>query len=162
TTQIRDMAVQRRENDLVLGTFGRSIYILDDYSALRDVSADALSREAELFSLRRAYAYDDITFVQSAWGNTTTPNPPIGATFTYSVGSSFTGNLVLTVADDNGKALCRMDVPETAGVNRATWNLRVQPAGAPGGGRGGGGGGAAGGGRGRGGTTMACVDVAAP
>ena len=39
TTQIRDMAIQKRENDLVLGTFGRGVYVLDDYSALREISA---------------------------------------------------------------------------------------------------------------------------
>jgi hypothetical protein len=72
TTQIRDMAVQKRESDLVLGTFGRSAYVLDDYSPLRDVTAEALSHEAELFSMRHAYAYDDLGYVQSAWGNTTT------------------------------------------------------------------------------------------
>ena len=55
--QIRDMDVQKRETDLVLGTFGRSFYVLDDYSALREVSAAALAEEARLFPLRHAYQY---------------------------------------------------------------------------------------------------------
>ncbi len=38
TIQVRDIAVQRRESDLVLGTFGRGLYVLDDYSALRDMT----------------------------------------------------------------------------------------------------------------------------
>ena len=86
TVQIRDMAVQKRESDLVLGTFGRSIYVLDDYSSrFATLTAEALSHEAELFSMRHAYAYDDLGYVQSAWGNTTTRNPPIGAPITYFV-----------------------------------------------------------------------------
>ncbi len=55
--QMRDMVVQKRENDLVLGTFGRGFYVLDDYSALREVSAQALAAEAELFPLRHAYQF---------------------------------------------------------------------------------------------------------
>jgi photosystem II stability/assembly factor-like uncharacterized protein len=157
TVQIRDMAVQKRESDLVLGTFGRSVYILDDYSPLRDVTAEALSHEAELFSLRHAYAYDELGYVQSAWGNTTTRNPPVGAGMTYFVAPNFSGNLVLSVADATGRALCRIDVPETPGVDRVNWNLRVEPMPDPNG-RGGRGGGGGGGGRGRGNAGPMCID----
>jgi photosystem II stability/assembly factor-like uncharacterized protein len=156
TAQIRDLTVQKRESDLVLGTFSRGIYVLDDYSPLREVTPEALAAEAELFPLRRAYEFDELSFIQAAWGNVTTPNPPNGAVFTYHVGPNFSGNLVLTVADDAGKDLCRIDVPEAQGVRRATWNLRVQPAGGGGGGRGGGGGFGRGGGGG-----PACVAVGA-
>jgi hypothetical protein len=98
--------------------------------------------------------------VQSAWGNTTTRNPPIGAPITYFVAPNFSGNLVLNVADGAGKTLCRIDAPETPGVDRVNWNLRVQPAPDPnaGGGRGGGGGGG-GGGRGRGNAGPMCIDA---
>ena len=167
TTQIRDMAVQRRESDLVLGTFGRSAYVLDDYSALREITPASLAREAELYPLRHAYSFTELGYPQAAWGNVATPNPPNGAMFTYSVGGGFTGNLVLSVSDDAGKALCRINVPEAAGIARVNWNLRVEPA-APaggGGGRGGGGGaggGGGGGGRGRGNAGTPCVDVTPP
>ena len=42
TIQVRDVAIQKREGDLVAGTFGRGVYILDDYTALRDVTSQAL------------------------------------------------------------------------------------------------------------------------
>src|SRR5579864_7504580 len=161
TIQVRDIAVERRESDLVLGTYGRSVYILDDYSPLREITGESLSRQAELYPLRRAYAFNELAYPQSAWGNTTTPNPPAGATFTYSVGPSFSGKLALNVADDTGKTVCRMDVPETVGVNRATWNLRVEPPQDPNGRGGRGGGGGGGGGRGRGNAGSPCVDPAA-
>ena len=150
--QIRDMAIQRRESDLVLGTFGRSFYVLDDYSPLREVSAQALAAEAELFPARHAYQFDQLGQADAAWGNTTTPNPPIGAVLTYHVGPNFSGNLVLTIADSQGQQVRRLDVPETPGINRATWNLRGEAAGgAPGGARAGGAGAGGGGGGGRGG-----------
>ena len=56
--QVRDMTVQKRENDLVLATFGRGFYILDDYSALRDITPATLAEDARLFPLRDAYLYN--------------------------------------------------------------------------------------------------------
>ena len=150
TAQVRDMTVQKRENDLVLATFGRGFYILDDYSPLREVSAEALSQEAELFPLRQAYSFNEFGYVEASWGNQTAPNPPVGAVLTYHVAPNFSGNLVLTISDDQGRQVRRIDVPETAGVNRVTWNLRGDPPAAAGGagGRAGGAGAARGGGAG--------------
>ncbi len=55
----------------------------------------------------------------------------MGAQLTYYVAPDFSGNLVLTISDDQGRQVRRIDVPETPGINRATWNLRGDaPAGA--------------------------------
>ena len=56
--QVRDMTVQKRETDLVLATFGRGFYILDDYSALRDISPATLAEDVRLFPLRDAYLHN--------------------------------------------------------------------------------------------------------
>jgi hypothetical protein len=88
----RDLAIQQRENDLVGATFGRSFYVLDDYSPLRTVSNDLLQNGTVLFPVRRTHWYvpkrphscqkpgcvdsqGDAYFVS--------PNPPFGAVFTY-------------------------------------------------------------------------------
>ena len=74
------MTVQKRENDLVLGTFGRGFYVLDDYSPLREPRPpQSLAPEAELFPLRHAYQYERAQQQNAAWGNEATPNPPYGA-----------------------------------------------------------------------------------
>ena len=149
TMQARDLHIQRRENDLVVGTFGRGAYILDDYSALRELTAQTLTEDARLLPLRDTYAYEDLGHPRAAWGNVTTPNPPIGAVFTYTVGKPPEGDarLVLTITDDGGRQIRRLDVSKSAGINRITWNLRGEaPAGEGRGGRGGGRGGAGGGG----------------
>jgi hypothetical protein len=131
--QVRDMTVQRRENDLVLATFGRGFYILDDYSALRDVSAAALAADAALFRLRDAYSYSPTGMapagtagIGSMSGNWTTPNPPFGAVFTYNVSKDMPADakLVLTISDDTGKQVRRIDLEKTAGLRRVVWNLR--------------------------------------
>lgn len=92
TVAVRDIAIQKRENDLVLATFGRSFYILDDYTPLRDLSPAVLSQEARIFPIK-----DALMFVESYPLGTlgskakgfqgedyfTAENPPIGAVFTY-------------------------------------------------------------------------------
>jgi photosystem II stability/assembly factor-like uncharacterized protein len=86
---VRDLAIQKRENDLVLATFGRGIYVLDDYSPLRTIKADTLKTDALTFTSR-----DTLMYVQSsAIGGRgkgsqgeryyTAANPPYGATLTY-------------------------------------------------------------------------------
>ncbi|MFP4093461.1 MAG: glycosyl hydrolase [Cyclobacteriaceae bacterium] len=58
TIAVRDMAIHPREDDLVLGTFGRGFYVLDDYSALRSTDESLLSKDAELFAVRDPWLYE--------------------------------------------------------------------------------------------------------
>jgi hypothetical protein len=85
TIQVRDLDIQRRENDLALGTFGRGFYILDDYSPLRYVSEEALGSDHILFPVRDAHLYVEKRSRQGSRGHGfyTAPNPPFGAIFTY-------------------------------------------------------------------------------
>ncbi|MAE07659.1 MAG: glycosyl hydrolase [Bacteroidetes bacterium] len=89
TISFRDLAIQKRENDLIGASFGRSFFVLDDYSALRHINPDQLKEEATLFPTRDAWWYiprPSSTF----WGKGSqgasyflAPNPPFGAVFTY-------------------------------------------------------------------------------
>ncbi|HXD30233.1 MAG TPA: hypothetical protein VN643_03905 [Pyrinomonadaceae bacterium] len=89
TIQVRDLAVQRRENDLVLGTFGRGIYILDNYTPLRFLKPEMLKQDAVLFPVKDALMYIQAQPIggrgKSFQGESfyTADNPPFGATFTY-------------------------------------------------------------------------------
>ncbi len=84
TISFRDITIQRRENDLVAASFGRGFYVLDDYSALRTVTEDALAQEALLFDTRKAFWYTQLEELYGQ-GNSdyAAPNPDYGATFTY-------------------------------------------------------------------------------
>ncbi|MFW5901151.1 MAG: VPS10 domain-containing protein [bacterium] len=85
----RDLSIQRRENDLVGASFGRGIWILDDYTPLRQVTQEELEQEALLFDSRKAWWYIQQTPLGSggkaSQGDSyyTAPNPPYGAVFTY-------------------------------------------------------------------------------
>ncbi|MEM7036528.1 MAG: glycosyl hydrolase, partial [Bacteroidota bacterium] len=91
TICVRDMAIQKRENDLVLGTFGRGFYILDDYSPLRNLTKEALEQDAKIFPIKPSLAYIQsnplgLRGVGSQGASMySAPNPAFGATFTYFV-----------------------------------------------------------------------------
>ena len=135
--QVRDMAVHRRENDLILATFGRGLYILDDYSALREITSQSLAEEARLFPLRDAYLFNPLglappgsaglTPMSGLWA---APNPPFGAVFTYNVRTALPdgATLVLTITDEGGRQIRRMELDRAAGLRRVAWNLRADVA----------------------------------
>lgn len=89
TIAVRDLEIQKRENDLVIATFGRGFYVLDDYTPLRTITKEAIEKPATIFPVKDAWMY-----VQSVplgvrgkgfQGESffTTPNPKVGAVFTY-------------------------------------------------------------------------------
>ena len=136
TIQVRDMTVHRREHDLILATFGRGFYILDDYSALREITPQTLAEEARLFPLRDAPFFNQTGLAPAGTagigplaGNWTAPNPPFGAVFTYSVARDLPADakLVLTIADESGKQVRRLDLDRSAGLRRVAWDLRGDP-----------------------------------
>ena len=89
TIAVRDLNIQKRENDLVVGTFGRGIYILDNYTPLRLLKAETLRQEAAVFPVKDALMY----IVSQPLGGRgksfqgeafyTADNPPFGATVTW-------------------------------------------------------------------------------
>ena len=89
TIAVRDMEIQQRENDLVLATFGRGFYVLDDYSPLRNLTEKTFAGEASIFPIKDALMYVPSRPIGSRSGGFLgesffrTPNPPVAATFTY-------------------------------------------------------------------------------
>ncbi|NOY51983.1 MAG: glycosyl hydrolase [Chlorobi bacterium] len=82
---VRDIAVQQREKDLVIATFGRGFYVLDDYSSLRELNADKLkSEDAILFPVKDALMYvQEGSRYGTGSGIYQAKNPKFGAVFTY-------------------------------------------------------------------------------
>lgn len=91
TIAIRDISIQQRENDLVLASFGRGFYVLDDYSPLREVSTEMLKEEAKIFPVKNALQYIESNPLggkgTSSMGASlyAAKNPDFGVTFTYYV-----------------------------------------------------------------------------
>ncbi|HSG48152.1 MAG TPA: hypothetical protein VLA43_10090, partial [Longimicrobiales bacterium] len=86
TVAVRDLVVQRGENDLVAASFGRGFWIVEDYAPLRELVPEVLAADAHVFPVRRALAFEEVTPLgvpgkafQGADFHTD-PNPPFGAT----------------------------------------------------------------------------------
>jgi hypothetical protein len=90
TIAVRDIAIQKRENDLVLSTFGRGYYILDDYTPLRNIKKEDLSKEALIAPIKDSWMFIESTTatggIQKGFQGESffsCPNPKVGAVFTY-------------------------------------------------------------------------------
>ena len=84
TIPVRDIAFQKRENDIVIATFGRGFYVMDNYTPLRNVNEDLIKKDAFVFPVKDALAYIP---VMGRYGQGASyfkaSNPEFGATFTY-------------------------------------------------------------------------------
>ena len=95
TISVRDIQIQRRENDLVAASFGRGFFVLDDYTALRSMDEDTFADTAVLFEPRTAHWYFQKRPLgyrpKGSQGDSlyVAENPPFGAVFTYYLADSF-------------------------------------------------------------------------
>ena len=92
TICVKDMEIQRRENDLAIASFGRGFFILDDYSALRNMKAEDYTKAAVIYPVKDALMFAEATplggWQESPVGSMgasfyAAPNPKVGAVFTY-------------------------------------------------------------------------------
>ena len=167
TQAFRDLTIQKREGDLVLASFGRGFYVLDDLTPLRQMASEAkLGADATLLPVRTTPMYVEATPLGGEGGSQqggaffTAQNPPYGAVFTYWLHDGFksrkdarherekdqakagTGSfypswdslraeareedpaIVLTVTNDAGDVVRRIEAPAGAGFHRVAWDLR--------------------------------------
>ncbi len=106
TIAVRDLEIQRRENDVVLGTFGRGFYVFDDYTPLRGIEEETLEADATLFGVKDAPLYVQWSRLGSNNGRGsqgasyfTADNPPFGAVFTYRLGEK-----IMTLKEERHEA----------------------------------------------------------
>ena len=117
--------MQEHFNDLVIGTYGRGAWILDDITPLREMTAQVLSADAHLFPIRQAYRFRAITAPATPYDDQTVgENPPYGADINYFLKSPATGNVAITIQDSKGQTVRTLQGPRAAGLNRVYWDLR--------------------------------------
>ncbi len=147
---VDDIKIHPRENDLVLGTHGRGIYIMEDITPLEGLTAEVLAADAHLFPVRRATLYNP--YSPQGWtpGVYVSPNPPAGALIRYHVGenlpaaaaraASSEGNgdgrgngmaaasrVKITILDEGGEARRELTGPVAPGIQQVRWDLRIEP-----------------------------------
>src|ERR1700730_17843506 len=126
---VRDLAIQPRENDLVLATHGRGIWIIDDITPWRGLTNELLSQEVAFVSARPVqqrleanggWANGDAVFVGD--------NPPDAAVITYYQRSRHLfGKLKIEVVDASGRGVDEGPASKRPGLNRVTWSMHEKP-----------------------------------
>jgi photosystem II stability/assembly factor-like uncharacterized protein len=126
---VRDLAIHPRDNDLVIATHGRGIWIIDDITPLRALSPSTITRQASFFQTTPAVQQIGAS---GGWPNGDAefigPNPPGDAVITYYLQKRHIfGDMKLEVLDSTGKLLSTLPTSKRRGLSRATWSMRMGP-----------------------------------
>jgi photosystem II stability/assembly factor-like uncharacterized protein len=126
---VRDLAVHPRDHDLVLATHGRGIWVIDDITPWRGLTADLMTQEAAFVSARPAQQRID---ANGGWASGSATfvgdNPPDAAIITYYQRSRHLfGKLKLEVLDSTGRVVDSLPASKRPGLNRVTWSMREKP-----------------------------------
>jgi hypothetical protein len=126
------ITVQEHFNDLVIATYGRGFWILDDISPLRTVGADVTAKSSHLFAPRDAYRFRTAEF---PFADTDDPtqgaNPPYGASLHFWLKTDSKDSVTFTIANASGTVVRTMRAPGKAGMNRVYWDLQNDQTKAP-------------------------------
>ncbi|MBV8063283.1 MAG: hypothetical protein JOY51_06780 [Nevskia sp.] len=126
---VRDLAIQPRDNDLVIATHGRGIWIVDDITPLRSLTPQVLAGDAAFIAARPVQQRIE---ANGGWSNGDAvfvgQNPPDGAVITYYQRSRHLfGKLKIEVLDSAGKLIDSLPASTRRGLNRVVWSMHVKP-----------------------------------
>ncbi len=127
------LAIQEHFNDLVVATYGRGFWILDDITPLQQMTAGILSSTAHLFQPRPAYRF------RNKEGHVSQPedpaageNPEYGASIHYYLAEDVEGEVVLSILDEDGEVVSELGgVSGDPGLHRVFWDLEYEPSRTP-------------------------------
>jgi hypothetical protein len=129
TVRIDDIIVHPRDHDLIAGTHGRSIWIVDDITPLEQLTDDVTKGDGYLFDVRPGTAW--ITDIQKQLQiggakNFRGQNPAPGTAVAYWLKNP-ASNVKISITDITGREVRSMDGAKSAGLNRVQWDLRTNP-----------------------------------
>ena len=142
TVSVYDLAIHPRDGDLIAGTHGRSIWIMDDISALQQMNPEIAASPAWLFSQRPAIRWDNVSRGGQRghfWFAGENPPTVINTSslpragfanqglIHYYVGEPSTDSLELEISDLSGRHFRKVKLPAEAGIQRYTWDLKFDP-----------------------------------
>lgn len=128
TVAVRDIAIHPRENDLIIGTHGRGIWIIDNISQLQEMNEDILEKDVHLFDIRATTAFlrssTRESFAKPIFSG---KNPPYGLAIAAYMKKKPKERPKYQILDSDQKTIYQMDLPKKEGIQRITWNLQFVP-----------------------------------
>ncbi|MFN7935241.1 MAG: hypothetical protein U0R19_18065 [Bryobacteraceae bacterium] len=125
---ITDLAVHKRDSDLVVATQGRSFYVLDDLNVLHQIKDGTAKGDAYLFTPEPAYRTAGVTRSRIPAGASIGENPPNGVVLYCYLKDEPKGDTTLEFLDSSGKPLRKLTPKPKAGLNQFLWDLRLEDA----------------------------------
>ncbi len=125
TVPVHDLKIHPRDHELIAGTHGRSIWIVD-IAPLQQMTRDVASKPVHLFQPRTAFQYDQTPSGGGSTGHKyfAAPSPAYGAEIVYRLSSNHPGQARVVVTDARGDTLRTITGPARAGLHRVTWDFR--------------------------------------
>jgi len=125
TVAVDDIVIHPREMDLVIGTHGRSIYVMDDIRPLQEMTPEVISAPVHLFTIRPATEFHFLP-EGAMWSKRIfkADNPPFGAYINYFIGAYTGDEVTLSITDSSGRQVRRLTGAASPGVNRVVWDLQ--------------------------------------
>jgi photosystem II stability/assembly factor-like uncharacterized protein len=125
---VSGIVVQEHFNDLVISTYGRGFWILDDITPLRQLTAEVLAANVHLFTPRAAYRFRPITAPSTTYDDPTTgQDPQYGAAINYLLKAPAAKSPEVTIKNAQGQVIRTLAGTNAAGINRVHWDLRGVP-----------------------------------
>jgi hypothetical protein len=125
---VSGIVVQPHFNDLVISTYGRGFWILDDITPLQHLTDEVLAKAAHLFAPRAAYRFRPITPPSTTYDDPTVgTDPEYGASINYFLSAPAKARPSVSILDAAGQVIRTLPGTNAAGLNRVTWDLRGTP-----------------------------------
>jgi photosystem II stability/assembly factor-like uncharacterized protein len=121
--------LQKKTNDLVMGTHGRGVIIIDDISPLREITDEILAKKVHFFKTKPTVIFEESTFSGSFGAETqfVGANPSRSAQIKYHLSKRHTfGKMTLEIQDSNGKTVSKLGPGKSKGINIVNWNYRLK------------------------------------
>jgi photosystem II stability/assembly factor-like uncharacterized protein len=117
------IAIQKNFRDLVIATYGRGFYILDDITPIREWSKQQVKNKNELFAPKQAYRFNYKTGIHSESSMVTGQNPPAGASINYYLAEEVKDKPAIIILNQQGDTINKITGSKKKGFNRVWWNL---------------------------------------
>ena len=125
---VYSMVIQEHFNDLVVATYGRGFFIVDDITPLQQLTPAVAASDVHLFVPRAAYRFRQSESPRAMSDDPTVgQNPQYGASLHYWLKSPPAGDVTITIADAGGAVVRTLRGAKQTGINRIYWDLRGEP-----------------------------------